>query len=174
MWRGDAPVTDELEGGKTDFKNLVILHFKNHKLTQSALDFYCTHYTCVTHTVDELYLGRKQLSNCRETGQDSNQLIRLASHLVISTNSWNRGSEFEPPAWTWTRCSNNIEGLRGSVFYIGEPDVIMSCLTFGKLSVLLRLHNACSCAHHWQTHLPGRLTWRCHSRQYFSIPSAVP
>ncbi len=52
-----------------------------------------------------------------------------------------------------TRHSDNIEDLLGTVFYIGDPDVIMSCLTWSILYVWLRLRNASSWARHWQTQL---------------------
>jgi hypothetical protein len=44
------------------------------------------------------------------------------------------------------------------VFYIGDPDMIISCLTRSTLSIWQRLNNARSLSRHWQIHLPGRLT----------------
>jgi hypothetical protein len=57
------------------------------------------------------------------------------------------------PEWTRTRHFVNIEDQ------FGDPGVIMLCLTRSTLSVWLQLHNAHSLAHHWQSHLSGRLTY---------------
>jgi hypothetical protein len=48
---------------------------------------------------------------------------------------------------------------RGTVFYIGDPDVIMSCLTCCTLSVWLWLRDARSLACQWQTHLANAMAY---------------
>jgi hypothetical protein len=48
------------------------------------------------------------------------------------------------PEWTRTQHFVNIEDLLDTIFYIGDPGVIMPCLTCSTLSVWLQL----------QTHLP--------------------
>ncbi len=48
--------------------------------------------------------------------------------------------------------------LWGTVFYIGDSDLIISCLTCSTLSVWLRLYNSRTLARHWETCLLGRLT----------------
>jgi hypothetical protein len=53
---------------------------------------------------------------------------------------------FESPGCTRTRHSDNIEDLWGTVFYTGDPDLIMSCLTLAH-----------SLVRHWQTQLPDAM-----------------
>jgi hypothetical protein len=61
--------------------------------------------------------------------------IWLASHLVRVPNSLSGGREFESTALTSSRHSVNIEDLWGTVFYIGDPDMILSCLTCSTVSL---------------------------------------
>jgi hypothetical protein len=71
--------------------------------------------------------------------------------------------------------SKNIEDQWGTVLNIGDPDMIMSCLTCSTLSVWLGLHNACSLERHWQTYLPSKLPSLTPGRQYVSLyPNAIP
>ncbi len=99
----------------------------------------------------------KKCTYYKETCRD--YLTRLASPLVRAPNAYSGGHEFEPPSWTWIWCSDNIEGLWGTVFYISDLDVIMSCLTCSKLSVWLQqLGTSLADSLARQTHLPGRLT----------------
>ncbi len=75
----------------------------------------------------------------------------LAQHTVICISR----RECESPVWTWTRHSDNIENLWVTVFYTGDPDVIISRLTRSILTVWMLLLFECS---HRQTHLPMQQT----------------
>ncbi len=44
--------------------------------------------------------------------------IRLARHLVRAPHFQSEGREFEAPAWKWTRLSDNIVDLWGSLRYM--------------------------------------------------------
>ncbi len=71
MTRG-RPATSELEEGKNRFRKSRNIIHQEHAQTCNATRFGPLLYTCVTtHFVNEFYVGGKQLSNCRETGQDS-------------------------------------------------------------------------------------------------------
>ncbi len=65
---------------------------------------------------------------------ETRQLIWLDSHLVRVSNSYSGGHDLKSHAWTWTWHSDTIEDPWGSVFNIGDPNVIMSCLTWCCLS----------------------------------------
>ncbi len=72
--------------------------------------------------------------------------IRLASHLVRAPNFQSEGREFEAPAWKWTRLSDNIADLRGSLRYCitvasrsGFHGSLYSALPFGQSSAWLRI-----------------------------------
>jgi hypothetical protein len=66
--------------------------------------------------------------------------------------------------WKWTRHSDYIEYLWGTVFNIGDPDVILSCLTSG-----------CGCAKRTAWHVTGRLTCVDTKADDTSLyPSVVP
>jgi hypothetical protein len=64
--------------------------------------------------------------------------------------------EFESPAWielgALTEDGKTL-GIRS--FYSGDPDVILSCLTWSTQSV--RLLNALNLALHWQTYFPDAM-----------------
>jgi hypothetical protein len=70
-----------------------------------------------------------------EKPADTQNNIWLASHLVRKPNSLSGWREFESPALTSSQHSVNIEDLWGTVFYIGDPDMILSCLTCSTVSL---------------------------------------
>ncbi len=51
----------------------------------------------------------KKCTYCKETCRDYR--TRLASHLERAPNAYFGGRKFEPPSWTWTWLSGNIEDL---------------------------------------------------------------
>jgi hypothetical protein len=65
--------------------------------------------------------------------------------------------------------SCNIEDLWGTVFYVGDPNVIMACLTFSTLPVWLQQRNTQAACH-----VSGSLICPCNTEANTSLfPSAV-
>ncbi len=59
--------------------------------------------------------------------------------------------------WTLTRHSDYIEDVWGTGFYVGDPDLIMSCLTCSKLAMTVQrtqLGMSLVDSLAWQAHLP--------------------